>query len=44
MWSPCMCVMKMRVILLYFRCERMSWCWVASPQSKSQISSVRRRA
>src|SRR5215207_5465431 len=37
-WSPCMCVMKMRVIWLMFRSLRRSWCCVPSPQSKSHTS------
>src|SRR5437764_2769411 len=39
MWSPCMCVMKMREIWLMFRSLRRSWCCVPSPQSKSQTSA-----
>src|SRR5215208_4912775 len=39
MWSPCMCVMKMRLTWLMFSSLRSNWCCVPSPQSKSHTSA-----
>ena len=39
MWSPCIWVMKIRLIWLVLRSLRSNWCWVPSPQSNNQTSA-----